>query len=79
VSLTTASPLSQTGLIPRIYRRADFSHRATPESLPLADFHPYQGRKIQRSHLHVVHMVVWVKLSIFKRPSFLSNVPCLSR
>jgi hypothetical protein len=37
VSLTTASPLSQTGLIPRIYRRADFSHRATPESLPLSD------------------------------------------
>ena len=34
MSLTTASPLSQTGLIPRIYRRADFSHRATPETLP---------------------------------------------
>ena len=34
MSLTTASPLSQTGSIPRIYRRADFPHRATPGSLP---------------------------------------------
>ena len=31
MSLTTASPLSQTGLIPCIYRRADFPHRATPD------------------------------------------------
>ena len=48
-SLTTASPLSQTGLIPRIYRRADCSHRATPASLPRATGRPYQGRMVQRS------------------------------
>ena len=79
MSLTTAFPLSQTGLIPCIYRHADFSHRATPDSLPLAIIRPYQGWNAQRRHPHVVHMVVWVKLSIFNRPSFLSNVPCLSR
>ena len=28
-------PVVATGLIPRIYRRAAFPHRATPKSLPL--------------------------------------------
>jgi hypothetical protein len=61
VSLTTASPLSQTGLIPCIYRRADFPHRATPVSLPRGRISQTRGGNQQRNHHYVLHMILLVK------------------